>query len=67
MVQEKLKNTRQNMTPNGDISTPDNLNTSIDPTSNTVPNSTSSIRALQEKRKGNQASSSHLLKKKKNI
>ncbi len=38
MVQEKLKNIRQNMTLNV-VSTLDNSNTSVEPTLNTVPNS----------------------------
>jgi hypothetical protein len=66
MVQEKLKNTRQNMTLNV-VSTLDNSNTSVEPTLNTVPNSISSIQTSLEKRKRNQTSSSSLSKKKKNI
>ncbi len=66
MVQEKLKNTRQNMTLNV-VSTLDNSNTSVEPTLNTVPNSISSIQTSLEKRKRNQTLSSSLSKKKKNI
>ena len=66
MVQEKLKNTLQNMTLN-DVSTLDNSNTSVDPTSNTVPNSISPIQTSLEKRKRNLTSSSSMSKKKKNI
>ncbi len=66
MVQEKLKNIRQNMTLNV-VSTLDNSNTSVEPTLNTVPNSISSIQTSLEKRKRNQTSSSPLSKKKKNI
>jgi hypothetical protein len=66
MVQEKLKNIRQNMTLNV-VSTLDNSNTSVEPTLNTVPNSISSIQTSLEKRKRNQTSSSSLSKKKKNI
>ncbi len=66
MVQEKLKNIRQNMTLNV-VSTPDNTNTFVEPTLNTIPNSISSIQTPLEKRKRNQISSSSLSKKKKNI
>jgi hypothetical protein len=66
MVQEKLKNIRQNMTLNV-VSTLDNSKTSVEPTLNTVPNSISSIQTSLEKRKRNQTSSSSLSKKKKNI
>ncbi|CAF3886684.1 unnamed protein product [Rotaria sp. Silwood1] len=66
MVQEKLENTRQNMT-SSVVSTLDNSNTSVDPTLNNVPNSISPIQTSLEKRKRNQTSSSSLLKKKKSI
>jgi hypothetical protein len=68
MVQEKLKNTRENMVLN-DVPTHDNSNTSIDPTTNIVPNSIPSIQTSLEKRKRNQTSCYSLQnkKKKKNI
>ncbi len=66
MVQEKLKNIRQNMALNV-VSTLDDSNTSVEPTLNTVTNSISSIQTSLEKRKRNQTSSSSLSKKKKNI